>query len=82
MASGDVQMLAAFNSHCAEAAQQQASAEQDLGQFNAKQDEGRGSGNALEYPQSGGKLDLATQVKQGCKDEDMVGLVFNTIGVR
>ncbi|KAG6903061.1 hypothetical protein C0995_006248 [Termitomyces sp. Mi166 len=26
-------------------------------------------------------LNLATQVKQGCKDEDMVGLIFNTIGV-
>lgn len=26
-------------------------------------------------------LDLAQQVKEGCKDEDMVGLIFNTIGV-
>ncbi|KAF8070668.1 dihydroxy-acid/6-phosphogluconate dehydratase [Lyophyllum atratum] len=26
-------------------------------------------------------LDLAKQVKDGCKDEDMVGLIFNTIGV-
>ncbi|KAG6831822.1 hypothetical protein H0H87_003741 [Tephrocybe sp. NHM501043] len=27
-------------------------------------------------------LDLATKVKEGCKNEDMVGLIFNTIGVR
>ncbi|GLB37650.1 putative dehydratase family protein [Lyophyllum shimeji] len=26
-------------------------------------------------------LELAKQVKEGCKDEDMVGLIFNTIGV-
>ncbi|RDB24928.1 Dihydroxy-acid dehydratase [Hypsizygus marmoreus] len=26
-------------------------------------------------------LDLATHVKAGCKEEDMVGLIFNTIGV-
>ncbi|KAG6850949.1 hypothetical protein H0H93_005818 [Arthromyces matolae] len=36
----------------------------------------------LEYRPFGGKLDFATQVKQGCTDEDMVGLIFNTIGVR
>jgi hypothetical protein len=28
------------------------------------------------------KLDLAKQVKLGCQEEDMVGLIFNTIGVR
>ncbi|KAF9469876.1 dihydroxy-acid/6-phosphogluconate dehydratase [Collybia nuda] len=27
-------------------------------------------------------LDLAKQVKDGCKEEDLVGLIFNTIGVR
>jgi hypothetical protein len=26
-------------------------------------------------------MDLAKHVKDGCKDEDMVGLIFNTIGV-
>ena len=29
-----------------------------------------------------GKLDLAKEVKKGCADENMVGLVFNTIGIR
>jgi hypothetical protein len=28
------------------------------------------------------KLDLAKAVKEGCKEEDLVGLIFNTIGVR
>ncbi|KAF7361744.1 Dihydroxy-acid dehydratase [Mycena venus] len=28
-----------------------------------------------------GQMDLAQHVKAGCKDEDMVGLIFNTIGV-
>ena len=28
------------------------------------------------------QLDLAQLVKKGCKDEDLVGLIFNTIGVR
>ncbi len=28
------------------------------------------------------KLDLAIAVKEGCKEEDLVGLIFNTIGVR
>jgi hypothetical protein len=28
------------------------------------------------------KLDLAKVVKEGCKDEGLVGLIFNTIGVR
>ena len=28
------------------------------------------------------KLDLAREVKKGCADEDLVGLTFNTIGVR
>ena len=27
-------------------------------------------------------LDLAKEVKKGCADEDLVGLIFNTIGVR
>ncbi|KAF8210464.1 dihydroxy-acid and 6-phosphogluconate dehydratase [Mycena galopus ATCC 62051] len=27
------------------------------------------------------RMDLAKHVKDGCKDEDMVGLIFNTIGV-
>jgi dihydroxy-acid dehydratase len=27
-------------------------------------------------------MDLAKHVKDGCKDEDLVGLIFNTIGVR
>jgi dihydroxy-acid dehydratase len=26
-------------------------------------------------------MELAKHVKDGCKDEDMVGLIFNTIGV-
>ena len=29
-----------------------------------------------------GKLDLAKQVKIGCHEEDLVGLIFNSIGVR
>jgi hypothetical protein len=28
------------------------------------------------------QLDLAKHVKTGCKEEDLVGLIFNTIGVR
>jgi dihydroxy-acid dehydratase len=28
------------------------------------------------------KLDLAKVVKEGCKEEGLVGLIFNTIGVR
>lgn len=28
------------------------------------------------------QLDLAKHVKEGCKEEDLVGLIFNTIGVR
>ena len=28
------------------------------------------------------QLDLANEVKKGCADEDLVGLIFNTIGVR
>lgn len=28
------------------------------------------------------KLDLAKAVKEGCKEEDLVGLIFNTVGVR
>jgi hypothetical protein len=28
------------------------------------------------------KLKLANHVKDGCKDEDMIGLIFNTIGIR
>jgi hypothetical protein len=31
---------------------------------------------------SGVKLDLAKVVKEGCKEEGLVGLIFNTIGVR
>lgn len=27
------------------------------------------------------QLDLAKQVKKGCEDDDLVGLIFNTIGV-
>jgi hypothetical protein len=27
-------------------------------------------------------LDLAKVVKEGCKDEGLVGLIFNTVGVR
>lgn len=27
-------------------------------------------------------MDLAKAVKEGCKEEDLVGLIFNTIGVR
>ena len=28
------------------------------------------------------KLDLAKAVKEGCKEEGLVGLIFNTVGVR
>jgi len=28
------------------------------------------------------QLDLAKHVKAGCKEEDLVGLIFNTVGVR
>jgi hypothetical protein len=28
------------------------------------------------------KLDLAKVVKEGCKEEGLLGLIFNTIGVR
>lgn len=28
------------------------------------------------------KLDLAKKVKEGCREEGLVGLLFNTIGVR
>lgn len=28
------------------------------------------------------KLDLAKKIKEGCKEEGLVGLIFNTIGVR
>jgi len=28
------------------------------------------------------KLDLAKAVKEGCKEEGLVGLIFNTIGIR
>lgn len=28
------------------------------------------------------QLDLAKHVKHGCKQEDLVGLIFNTVGVR
>lgn len=27
-------------------------------------------------------MDLAKVVKEGCKDEGLVGLIFNTVGVR
>ena len=27
------------------------------------------------------KLDLAKQVKKGCEDDHLVGLIFNTVGV-
>lgn len=28
------------------------------------------------------KLDLGKKIKEGCKEEGLVGLLFNTIGVR
>ncbi|KAG6813363.1 hypothetical protein H0H92_011629 [Tricholoma furcatifolium] len=41
----------------------------------------RGGAQAMRNPCNSHLLDLATKVKEGCKDEDMVGLIFNTIGV-